>query len=140
MHAAWGVRIWVRCCCCLRAATHAPPPAYLRACLRACFGPIPADQERVSEFELKLMDIDSEHLGIPDTDYCATVTMPASEYARICRDLSSIGDTGARRHGGAGVVGEGRGFGSADGHARLGPRRRLLRRHLSRPRRRPHSS
>lgn len=50
-------------------------------------------EDRVSDFELKLMDIDSEHLGIPDTDYCATVTMPASEYARIVRDLSSIGDT-----------------------------------------------
>lgn len=40
------------------------------------------------------MDIDSEHLGIPDTDYAATVTLPSSEYQRICRDLSSIGDTG----------------------------------------------
>jgi hypothetical protein len=54
------------------------------------------EEDRVSDFELKLMDIDSEHLGIPDTDYCATVTMPAGEYARICKDLSSIGDTGAR--------------------------------------------
>jgi proliferating cell nuclear antigen len=43
------------------------------------------------------MDIDSEHLGIPDTEYCATVTMPAGEYARICKDLSSIGDTGGCR-------------------------------------------
>lgn len=40
------------------------------------------------------MDIDSEHLGIPDTDYAAVVHMPSSEYQRICRDLSSIGDTG----------------------------------------------
>lgn len=40
------------------------------------------------------MDIDSEHLGIPDTDYAATIHMPSSEYQRICRDLSSIGDTG----------------------------------------------
>jgi hypothetical protein len=50
----------------------------------------------VSDFEVKLMDIDSEHLGIPDTDYAATIHMPASEYQRICRDLSSIGDTGAQ--------------------------------------------
>ncbi|WIA19744.1 hypothetical protein OEZ85_005664 [Tetradesmus obliquus] len=50
-------------------------------------------EDRVSDFELKLMDIDSEHLGIPDTDYAATVTLPAAEYQRICRDLSSIGDT-----------------------------------------------
>jgi hypothetical protein len=40
------------------------------------------------------MDIDSEHLGIPDTEYSATITMPSGEYQRICRDLSSIGDTG----------------------------------------------
>lgn len=53
-----------------------------------------AEEERVSDFELKLMDIDSEHLGIPDTDYAATISMPSSEYQRICRDLSSIGDTG----------------------------------------------
>jgi len=51
------------------------------------------NQERFSDFELKLMDIDSEHLGIPDTDYAAIVRMPASEYQRIVRDLSSIGDT-----------------------------------------------
>ena len=50
-------------------------------------------QERISDFELKLMDIDSEQLGIPDTDYSATIKMPASEFQRICRDLSTIGDT-----------------------------------------------
>lgn len=33
----------------------------------------PADQGRVSEFELKLMDITSENLGIPETEYSATV-------------------------------------------------------------------
>lgn len=56
------------------------------------------------------MDIDSEHLGIPDTDYSATVTMPAGEYARIVKDLSSIGDTGAMGRGlcidGVGVGGD----------------------------------
>ena len=41
------------------------------------------------------MDIDSEHLGIPDTEYSAVVRMPASEFSRICKDLSNIGDTGA---------------------------------------------
>jgi proliferating cell nuclear antigen PCNA len=56
------------------------------------------DEDRVSDFEVKLMDIDSEHLGIPDTDYAATIHMPSSEYQRICRDLSSIGDTGAQPH------------------------------------------
>jgi len=49
--------------------------------------------DRISDFELKLMDIDSEHLGIPDTEYKCVVKMPATEFQRICRELSTIGDT-----------------------------------------------
>ena len=44
-------------------------------------------QDRISDFELKLMDIDSEHLGIPDTEYKCQIKMPAGEFQRICRDL-----------------------------------------------------
>ena len=51
-------------------------------------------QDKISDFEMKLMDIDSEHLGIPEAEYHAIVKMPSSEFARICKDLSSIGDTG----------------------------------------------
>jgi hypothetical protein len=32
-----------------------------------------------ADFSLKLMDIDSEHLAIPETEYSATVRMPACE-------------------------------------------------------------
>jgi proliferating cell nuclear antigen len=42
---------------------------------------------------MKLMDIDSDTLGIPDTDYDARVTMPASEMTRIVRDLSQLGES-----------------------------------------------
>ena len=42
-------------------------------------------QDRVSEFELKLMDIESEHLGIPETEYKCTVKLPAAEFQRIIR-------------------------------------------------------
>merc|ERR1719476_680322 len=51
------------------------------------------EEDRVSHFSLKLMEIDSEHLGIPDTDYKTTVRMNAAEFQRICRDLAVIGDT-----------------------------------------------
>nr|WCZ58619.1 proliferating cell nuclear antigen [Andalucia godoyi] len=51
------------------------------------------DKDRVSMFTLKLIDIDSEHLGIPDQEYHATVKLPSSEFQRICRDLSTMGDT-----------------------------------------------
>jgi proliferating cell nuclear antigen len=42
---------------------------------------------------MKLMDIDADTLGIPDTDYDARVTMTASEFTRIVRDLSSLGES-----------------------------------------------
>merc|ERR1719410_877926 len=51
------------------------------------------EEDRVSHFSLKLMDIDSEHLGIPDTDYKATVGLSSAEFQRICRDLAVLGDT-----------------------------------------------
>eukprot|EP00122_Pirum_gemmata_P007549 Pgem_evm1s6929 len=39
------------------------------------------------------MTIDNEHLGIPDTNYTCQVTMSSAEFQRICRDLSSFGDS-----------------------------------------------
>ena len=39
------------------------------------------------------MDINNEHLGIPELDYTATATIPSVELQRICRDLGVIGDT-----------------------------------------------
>jgi len=50
-------------------------------------------QDRIADFELKLMDIDSEPLGIPDTEYKCTIHMPSAEFQRIIRDLQVIGDT-----------------------------------------------
>ncbi|CRK45665.1 hypothetical protein BN1723_019803, partial [Verticillium longisporum] len=49
-------------------------------------------QDRFSEYDLKLMDIDQEHLGIPDTDYAATITLPSNEFRRICVDLSAMSE------------------------------------------------
>ena len=43
--------------------------------------------------ELKLMDIDSEQLGIPDTEYKCTIQMPSGEFQRIIRDMQVLGDT-----------------------------------------------
>lgn len=51
------------------------------------------DKDRYSEFELKLINIEADQLGIPETEYQAQVKMPSAEFQRICRDLSLIGDT-----------------------------------------------
>jgi len=51
------------------------------------------NQEKVSEYEMKLMNLDQEHLGIPETDYSCIIKLGSSEFARICRDLSQFGET-----------------------------------------------
>jgi len=51
------------------------------------------NQEKFSDYEIRLMDLDSEHLGIPDTDYSCIVRMPSAEFSRICRDMATIGDS-----------------------------------------------
>lgn len=49
--------------------------------------------DRIAEFDMKLMDIDADTLGIPDTEYDARVTMSSSELSRIVRDLSLLGES-----------------------------------------------
>eukprot|EP01040_Poterioochromonas_malhamensis_P022355 gene22355-27183_t len=51
------------------------------------------NQDRVSDFDFKLMDIESEHLGIPETEYKCTVRLPSAEFQRIIRDISIFGDS-----------------------------------------------
>lgn len=50
-------------------------------------------QTRISHFSLKLMDIDSEHLGIPSTEYKCVVKMPSTEFQRIVKEIATMGDT-----------------------------------------------
>ncbi|KAJ3563700.1 hypothetical protein NP233_g8770 [Leucocoprinus birnbaumii] len=51
------------------------------------------NSDRIAEYDMKLMDIDADQLGIPDTEYEARVTMPAAEFTRIVRDLSLLGES-----------------------------------------------
>jgi len=49
--------------------------------------------DRMGEYEMRLMDIDQEHLGIPETVYDATIELPSSEFQRIVRDLLQLGES-----------------------------------------------
>jgi len=51
------------------------------------------NSDRIAEYDMKLMDIDSDTLGIPETEYEARVTMPSAEFTRIVRDLSQLGES-----------------------------------------------
>ena len=49
--------------------------------------------DKVSEYDLKLMDLDMEHLAVPDSVYDVTVRMSSSEFQRIVRDLQNISES-----------------------------------------------
>ena len=48
--------------------------------------------ERHSEYTLKLMEINAEHLEVPESEYDATVHMSSAEFQRICRDLLTLSE------------------------------------------------
>jgi proliferating cell nuclear antigen len=49
--------------------------------------------ERISRFELKLLDIECEELGVPDGTPKCTVKMPAADLQKILRDFQNFGET-----------------------------------------------
>merc|ERR1712113_1016210 len=51
------------------------------------------DQDRISEFDLKLMQIESEHMEIPEQQYKVIARLPSGEFQKICRDLKEFGET-----------------------------------------------
>merc|ERR1712184_139130 len=51
------------------------------------------DEDRISEFDLKLMQIESEHMEVPEQHYKVTAKMPSAEFQKICRDLKEFGET-----------------------------------------------
>ena len=42
---------------------------------------------------MNLIQIDSEHLSIPDTDYASTIKIPSGEFSKICREFYSLSET-----------------------------------------------
>lgn len=50
--------------------------------------------KRSIEFTLKLMEIEQDAMGVPDTDmdYKAVLSMPSDVFAKTCRDMATFGD------------------------------------------------
>ena len=42
---------------------------------------------------MNLMDIDSEHLAVPQTEYVAVCLLPSDIFGKVMRDLSDFSDT-----------------------------------------------
>merc|ERR1711985_61962 len=50
-------------------------------------------EDRIADFDLKLMEIESEHMEIPEQQYKVVVKMPSAEFLKVCRDLKEFGET-----------------------------------------------
>jgi proliferating cell nuclear antigen len=49
--------------------------------------------DRIADFELKLMQIESEHMEIPEQQYPVIAKLPSAEFLKVCRDLKEFGET-----------------------------------------------
>eukprot|EP01054_Gregarina_sp_Poly1_P006462 Gregarina_sp_Poly_1__6461@NODE_3455_length_1085_cov_587_521611_g2189_i0_p1_GENE_NODE_3455_length_1085_cov_587_521611_g2189_i0NODE_3455_length_1085_cov_587_521611_g2189_i0_p1_ORF_typecomplete_len177_score23_48PCNA_N/PF00705_18/1_2e37PCNA_C/PF02747_15/25PCNA_C/PF02747_15/2_1e05Rad9/PF04139_13/8_9e05_NODE_3455_length_1085_cov_587_521611_g2189_i097627 len=52
-----------------------------------------AREDKFSDFELKLMQVDEEHLGVPATEFAVTITMPSRHFQKVVADLGQFSDT-----------------------------------------------
>ncbi|KAI9298773.1 proliferating cell nuclear antigen [Neoconidiobolus thromboides FSU 785] len=72
------------------------------------------NETRVSEFDLRLINLDADDFGIPETKYDTVITMSSAEFFKICRDLSTLSDSivievskGSIKFGASGETGNG---------------------------------
>ncbi len=50
-------------------------------------------KDQISEFSLKLLDIETEYLTVDDIEYSASITLPSTEWSRIVKNLSSLSES-----------------------------------------------
>ena len=50
------------------------------------------DKNRSTELKLKLLDLDHKRIEVPSTEFRNVITLPSSDFQRICRDMQNIGD------------------------------------------------
>ena len=52
-----------------------------------------AEKNSNTVFSLKLLDVDSEEISIPDVEYDAIITLPSAYFQRICRDMLNLSNS-----------------------------------------------
>ncbi|NBX51340.1 proliferating cell nuclear antigen (pcna) [bacterium] len=50
------------------------------------------DRNSMTDFKLKLLDVDAEHINLPDVSFDAVMTLPSAFFQRICRDMHNLSD------------------------------------------------
>ena len=49
--------------------------------------------DRTTQFNINLITLDSEHLGIPETEYTSEITMNSAEFSKLCKELYALSET-----------------------------------------------
>merc|ERR1711967_148157 len=52
-----------------------------------------SEEDRIADFDLKLMQIENEHMEIPEQQYKVVAKLPSGELQKICKDLKEFGET-----------------------------------------------
>jgi len=60
---------------------------------RKTAAPVRGPLSKRQTYELRMMDLDVEQLGIPEQEYQATFSMPSAEFTKIIKDLLIIGES-----------------------------------------------
>lgn len=68
-----------------------------------------AEKKQVSIYDLALMDLDSDPLEVPPTHFDAVITMPSSDFHKLCRDMNHISEFIEIQNAGKSVILKGEG-------------------------------
>lgn len=49
--------------------------------------------QRSTEFNLNLIQLDVEHLSIPETEYSSLITINSGEFSKICKELQALSES-----------------------------------------------
>lgn len=52
-----------------------------------------AEKNSLTDFKLKLLDVDDEIITLPDVEFDNVITMPSTFFQRLCRDMLNISET-----------------------------------------------
>merc|ERR1711959_488743 len=50
-------------------------------------------EDKIAEFDLKLMEIESDNMEIPEQTYKCVIKLPSAEFLKIVKDLKEFGET-----------------------------------------------
>ena len=51
------------------------------------------DKNTVTNYKLNLMDLNEDKIQIPPATFTSVITMPSSDFQKICRDMNNLADT-----------------------------------------------